>query len=139
MTILLPKITEYLEEHDSISAAWLFGSAATGKLKEGSDIDIAVLFVSGLSKQERFDLRLKLAGEMTRLAGRTVDVVDIQAVPLYFQHQIRKEGSLIVEKDHHYRISFDVRSRREYFDILPVLQRRNLRLIQRALGGEKDG
>jgi len=104
MTILLPKIIEYLEEHDSISATWLFGSAATGKLKEESDIDIAVLFVSDLSKQKRFDLRLKLAGEMTRAAGRTVDVEDIQAVPLYFQYQIRKEGSLIVEKDHHYRI-----------------------------------
>lgn len=139
MNIFLSQITEYLHNHAKVSAAWLFGSVAAGKSRKDSDIDIAVLFVPGLSKHERFDLRLCLAGEMTRLAGRDVDVVDMQSVPLYLQHQVRKVGRLIVEKDHAYRLAFDVRSRREYFDLLPVLELRTRRLIQRALGGKQDG
>jgi len=139
MNASLPQITEYLHNDPKISAAWLFGSVATGKDGTDSDIDIAVLFVPGLSKHERFDLKLCLAGELTRMAGRDVDVVDMQSAPLYLQHQVRKAGRLIVEKDHAYRMAFDVHSRREYFDFAPVLELRNQRLIQRALGGKQDG
>lgn len=135
----LSKITEYLCNHPNVSAAWLFGSAAAGKSRKDSDIDIAVLFVPGLSKHERFDLRLCLAGEMTRLARRDVDIVDMQSAPLYLQHQVRKTGRLIMEKNHIYRVAFDVRSRREYFDLVPVLELRNRILIQKALGGKQDG
>jgi hypothetical protein len=35
----------------------------------------------GLSKYERFDLRLSIGGELERLAGRETDVVDMEAVP----------------------------------------------------------
>jgi predicted nucleotidyltransferase len=139
MNTALSKITEYLNNNPKVSAAWLFGSVATGKAGKRSDIDIAVLFISTLSKYERFDLKLDLAGELTRLAGHDVDVIDIQSVPLYFQHQVRKTGRLIIEKDHDYRIAFDVNSRQKYFDMIPVLALRNQRLIQRATGGTQNG
>jgi Predicted nucleotidyltransferases len=139
MNIKLSQIIEYLHNHDKVSAAWLFGSVAAGKSGISSDIDIAVLFIPGLSKYERFDLKLYLAGELTPLAERDVDVVDMQSAPLYLQHQVRRTGRLIVEKDHTYRIEFDVHSRREYFDLVPVLELRDQRLIQRAIGGKHDG
>lgn len=135
MTNSFSHITAYLDNHPQVSAVWLFGSLAAGKGGRNSDIDIAVLFVPGLSKYERFDLRLSLAGELARLAGREADVVDMETAPLYLQHQVRKTGRLIVEKDHTYRVGFDVRSRRTYFDFAPVLELRNRRLIQRATGG----
>jgi hypothetical protein len=139
MNTILSQITEYLNNDPKVSAAWLFGSVATGKAGKRSDIDIAILFIPGLSKYERFDLKLYLAGELSRLAGQDVDVIDMQSVPLYFQHQVRKTGQLIVEKDHVYRTNFDVHSRREYFDLIPVLELRNQRLIQRAIGGINNG
>jgi predicted nucleotidyltransferase len=139
MPDFLPAITGYLRNHDKVSAAWLFGSMATGKAGKDSDIDIAVLFVPGLSKYERFDLRLLLAGELARLAGREADLVDMEAVPLFLQHQVRKTGRLIVEQDHAYRVAFDVRSRREYFDLAPVLELRNRKLIERVTGGNGNG
>lgn len=133
--LVLSQIAEYLLNHTQVSAAWLFGSMATGKARKNSDIDIAVLFIPGLSKYKHFDLRLSLAGELARLTGRDVDVVDMQSAPLYLQHQVRKTGRLIVEKGHEYRVDFDVRSRREYFDLASVLELRNERLIQKVLGG----
>jgi hypothetical protein len=104
-------------------AFWFHG---TGKDGKSSDLDIAILFKPGLSKYERFDLRL---------AGRETDMVDMEAAPLYLQHQVRKTGRLIAEKDHTYRVNFDIRSRREYFDLAPVLERRNRKLIEQVIGG----
>lgn len=135
---MLSPITEYLQNHSRVSAAWLFGSVAAGKAGKDSDIDIAVLFTTDLSKYERFDLKLSMAGELARLACCDVDIVDMQYAPLYLQYQIRKSGRLIVEKDHAYRLNFDVNSRREYFDLASALELRNRRLIQRALGGNRD-
>lgn len=129
----------YLRDQKDLSAAWLFGSMATGKAGKNSDIDVAVLFVPALSKYERFDLRLLMAGELSRLTGREVDLVDMEAAPLFLQHQIRKTGRLLVEKDHPYRVAFDVRSRQGYFDLAPVLELRNRKLIQRITGGTENG
>ncbi|TCL68462.1 putative nucleotidyltransferase [Hydrogenispora ethanolica] len=135
----LSRVTEYLHHYPNVSAAWLFGSMATGKAGKNSDMDIAILFTPDLSKYERFDLRLLIGGELARLAEREVDVVDMAAAPLYLQHQVRKTGRLIVEKDHAYRVAFDIRSRREYFDLAPVLELRNRRLIERSIGGSENG
>jgi predicted nucleotidyltransferase len=132
---MLSCVAEYLYNHDKVSSAWLFGSVATGKAGEDSDLDIAILFNPGMSKYERFDLRLEISGELERLAGREADVVDMEAAPLYLQHQVRKTGRLIAEKDHTYRVNFDIRSRREYFDLSPVLELRNRKLIERVIGG----
>ena len=139
MLDFLPGIIEYLNNHNKVSAAWLFGSTATGKAGRNSDIDIAILFIPDLSQYERFDLKLLLALELAPPAGREVDLVDMEAAPLYLQHQVRKTGRLIVEKDHSYRDTFDVQSRRAYFDLAPVLELRNRKLVQRAIGGIENG
>jgi predicted nucleotidyltransferase len=74
MPDFLPCIIEYLHNHDKVSAAWLFGSMATGKAGKDSDIDIAVLFAPGLSKYERFDLRLLIGGKLELLAAWETEV-----------------------------------------------------------------
>lgn len=136
---LLQTITQYLHEHEKVSAAWLFGSMATGKASKNSDVDIAILYIPGLSKFERFDLRLSIGNDLEQLVGREIDVVDMEAAPLFLQHQVRKTGRLIEEKDHAYRVAFDVRSRQEYFDLAPALELRNRKLIERVTGGLLNG
>lgn len=134
MNNVLSQITQHLNNHPQVSAAWLFGSVAAGNARKDSDIDIAVLFIPGLSKYERFDLRLGLMGELERLSGREADVVDMQSAPLFLQHQIRKTGRLIVEKNKPYRVAFDVHSRQKYFDLAPMLERRSKKIIKKVLG-----
>ena len=116
MPVNLPLISETLQQNDKVSAAWVFGSVATGKDRPDSDIDIAILFIKGLDKQERFDMRLTIAAELSDLTGREVDVIDMQASPLFLQHQVRRFGYLLFEKDHAYRVDYDVKSRRQYLD-----------------------
>lgn len=112
---------------------------ATGKAGKNSDVDIAILFQASLSKFERFDLRLLIGNDLEQSIRREVDVVDMEAAPLFLQHKVRKTGRLIVEKDHAYRVAFDVRSRQAYFDLAPALELRNRKLIERALGGKSNG
>ena len=133
----LKDLYQYLTLHEQISAAWIFGSVANGTQREHSDIDIAVLFQQGLSAEVRFDLRLELMSNAEAVAGRRVDVIDVEAAPLFLQHQIRKTGKLVVEKDRSRRIGFDVKSRREYFDFQPVLAYRTKAFLQKC--GAKGG
>jgi predicted nucleotidyltransferase len=135
MSINLGLVSETLQQNDKVSAAWVFGSVATGKDRPDSDIDIAVLFIEGLDKQIRFDMRLTIAAELAGLTGRDVDVIDMQAAPLLLQHQVRRFGYLLFEKDHAYRMDFDVKSRRQFFDLLPRLKKRNRQIINKVLEG----
>lgn len=136
MPIELGLVSESLQQNDKVSAAWVFGSVATGKDRPDSDIDIAVLFIKGLDKHVRFDMRLAIAAELADLTGREVDVIDMQAAPLLLQHQVRRFGYLLFEKDHIYRVNFDVKSRREFFDFLPRLEKRNRQIINKVLEGK---
>ncbi|MEI6287103.1 MAG: nucleotidyltransferase domain-containing protein [Bacillota bacterium] len=129
------QIVEHLKPRSEVSAIWLFGSVAQGKAGVNSDIDIAVLFIDALSPMERFDLRLELMNVLEDIAGCAVDVIDMEAASLFLQHQIRKTGRLLFEEDHQKRVEFDVRSRRDYFDLEYRYQQR-ARIIERnALGG----
>ena len=133
------RIIQYLYNHDQVIAAWLFGSMAQGRARQDSDIDVAILFAPGLTKDQLFNLKLKVAVELTEQVGREVDIVDMVSAPPYLQHQVRKTGRLLLEKDHHYRVAFDVESRRIYFDLAPILAFRNQSLFQRATGGDLYG
>ena len=135
MPVNLPLISETLQQNDKVSAAWVFGSVATGKDRPDRDLDIAILFIKGLDKQERFDMRLTIAAELSDLTGREVDVIDMQASPLFLQHQVRRFGYLLFEKDHAYRVDYDVKSRRQYLDFSPRLESRNRRMINKILEG----
>ncbi len=129
MEVVIGKIKEALQQIPEVSAAYLFGSVAKGRYHRNSDIDIAILFIPGLSKMKRFDLRLDISGKLEDISGRPVDVVDLLESSLFLQHQVRKYGVLLLEKDPRYRVAYEVRSRREYFDLQPILERRNKALI----------
>lgn len=131
-------IAGYLEQRKDIAAAYLFGSQARGTGRENSDIDVAVLFYRLEDKLARFDRRLEMIIELERMVGRKVDVVDMEEAPLLLRHQILKDGILLVDKEPGYRISFEVKSRRTYFDLRPLLENRSRQMIVRALGGSSN-
>jgi hypothetical protein len=48
-----------------------------------------------------------------------VDIVDLYEADLFFIHQIMKGKILIVDYDPAYRVEFEVKYRREFFDRQP--------------------
>lgn len=132
-------IIRYLENEDDIAAAYLFGSQARGTQRDRSDIDVAVLFSGGGDKRARFDRRLEIIIALERTLGKRVDVIDIQAAPLLLQHHILLDGRLLVDKHRRHRVDFEVASRRRYFDLKPLLERRNAKMIARILEANQNG
>jgi len=129
---ILAAIKEHLLAQPDIAAAYLFGSAAQNRLRQASDIDIAVLFSSGTAANTaRFERRLELAVTIEELVKRPVEVIDLEAAPPFLQHQIRKHGKLIVDKDPQRRKACEVASRRLYLDMLPFLRYRRERALKR--------
>jgi predicted nucleotidyltransferase len=135
MDAIAEKIAHYFSGNNQISAVYLFGSAAKNLMRPKSDIDIAVLFETKIkSKIKRFDIVLTASMELEDIIGRPVDVVDILEAPLVLQHQILKTGKLLVENNRLARINFEVNSRRQYFDMLPLYTVRNKNILQKFKG-----
>lgn len=124
-------LREYFTRLPDIAAVYLFGSFARGRQGPNSDLDVAVLFMHvQKTKMQRFERRIDLELELEKLTGRNVDVIDLAIVPPVLQHQIRKHGLLLLEKDHRHRVHFEVASRRNYFDLARGYHLRNQKLLQ---------
>ena len=110
-----------------LSCAYLFGSYARGEVTASSDIDVAVLFPAGPPARDAHGALLgpatSVRGDLERLLGRTVDLVDLRRAPVDLIHRVLRDGQLLVERDPRERVRFEVEKRNEYFDLLPFLKR----------------
>ncbi|HVS04172.1 MAG TPA: nucleotidyltransferase domain-containing protein [Thermoanaerobaculia bacterium] len=70
---LAARLSDLLEGRPEVVGAYLFGSRASGESREGSDVDLAVLF-EGPGSLERV---VELEDVLERALGRRVDVVDL--------------------------------------------------------------
>lgn len=131
---ILATVTGYLSRQLEVQAAYIFGSLARGRLRAGSDVDVAVLLAPLGDKLARFEKRLDLEIQMEQLLGRPVQVVDLELAPPLLQHQIRKHGQLILEKDRAHRISQEVAARRLYLDMQPVYRCRTATVLKKLEG-----
>ena len=89
-------ITE-LKGIPEIAAAYLLGSAATGRLRPDSDIDIALL---PTSKQTiSLKTRLALAGRLELRLGRTIDIGTITDHNLVYTYEAITKGIRVLTND----------------------------------------
>lgn len=83
-------------------AAWLFGSAAKGAFRDGSDIDLAVDLPQPLSGAEKWRVSELLALRL----GTDVDLLDFLRLHTVMQFQVLSTGQLLFSLDpvrtHHY-------------------------------------
>lgn len=116
----MKKIVEYLSREEPVIAAYLFGSTAKGNATEKSDIDLGIILKGDFDLLANFDYKLRLMGDLKDLTGKAVDIVFINRADPILQHQIRKYGKVIFERDRRMRIEYEVRARKSYFDFLPM-------------------
>jgi len=83
---LIAKAAEALRK-EGAREVYVFGSAATGRLREGSDVDLAV---SGLPPR----LYLHALGEAIDILQVPVDLVDLDQDTPFSQH-LKEEGKLV--------------------------------------------
>jgi predicted nucleotidyltransferase len=102
----LAAIVSHLIGQGQVAAAYLLGSAAEGQLRPDSDVDVAVLPSStdGLP----LAARMSLAAELSRIAGREVDLGVLTTRNLVYAKEAVTRGRLIFDRDHSTTATFEM-------------------------------
>ena len=112
---LVEKIRERCHREEAIIAAYLFGSAVTGRMQANSDVDVAVLVESEREIDFPF---LAFAASLERACERPVDLVLLNRAGELLKFQVRRYGRLAFERDSRKRKEFEIIGRKTYEDFL---------------------
>ena len=108
----LEKLKSFAEQDTRIVSLHIFGSEATGRSRNRSDVDVAITVRSDVEGSQR----IHWERELSVLLGNDVDIVVFNKTTPLLQHQILKYGLLVHEKDPRERVRQEVISRRHYLD-----------------------
>lgn len=101
-----------LARQPGVRLAYLFGSAATGRHRARSDVDVGIRFVSRPSLDELSEL----AAHLEQAAGRRVDLVDVDMAPPLLQREIVMDGRLLWATSDDERVAFEIQALARYMD-----------------------
>jgi predicted nucleotidyltransferase len=125
------ELTEYFSSKDSVILAYLFGSTVRGDAGRLSDVDIGVLLDEKLSKEDRFDLELKLISEIAILIKKNkIDLVVLNEAPLLLAHNIIKDG-IVLKSDEAERVKFETKILSMYIDEKYYIKRHTEETLKR--------
>jgi len=110
------RLKEYLKDKEEVLLAFIFGSAVSGRLTKGSDVDVAVLF----SDMPNFQDVLKITTAVSEAIGREVDIVVLNNSSPVIRMQVLKNGKLIKNKNGVIYNNFYVKTVKEYDDLKHV-------------------
>jgi predicted nucleotidyltransferase len=101
---VLESMKTYLEGRDDIAFAFLFGSAARGKVRREGDVDIAVYFKPEKEVEwEAFNKAYKgenrIALDLERLLKKEVDLVVLNRARAVIADEIIRKGKPLIIKD----------------------------------------
>jgi predicted nucleotidyltransferase len=126
-------------EREEVAAAYLYGSAASGRSGPLSDVDVAVWSRPGLDAEARFRLGLALTGAAAAALGTdAVQVVVLDDAPPLLRHRAWKGGRLLVDSDPVTRVRGEARALIEYLDTAP-LRAQLARGLRRRLSEDRFG
>jgi len=97
-TVDLDAIRDVLDATE-VEFALLFGFHARSEATDNSDLDIAVGFPDRLSDRDRFRARNRIDATLQEHAEGTVDVSDIDALPVAVQHAALRDGIVLCGDD----------------------------------------
>lgn len=95
MEKLRKNIVTVLKDYPAIKLCVLFGSAAKGRMRDDSDVDVGVAAEGALSGSEK----LAVMGDLALVTGRSVDVVDLQRAGGYVLQQALTTGMILLKTD----------------------------------------
>lgn len=119
---------------EDVVAAYVFGSIARGTASPSSDVDLAFLMRTRPASTLEGRM-LDYEAELERALGCPVQVVILNDAPPDLAHRVLRDGQVLLERDRTARLSFEVRTRNLYFDLLPALTRYRKRALERAVAG----
>ncbi|MDI6754737.1 MAG: nucleotidyltransferase domain-containing protein [Thermodesulfobacteriota bacterium] len=100
----LQDLKEYINNRDDIAFAFLFGSAARGRMRKEGDIDVAVYFkpekdIDWEAFGKTFKGENRIVLDLERLLGKEVDLVVLNRARAIVADEIIRRGKPITIKD----------------------------------------
>jgi predicted nucleotidyltransferase len=94
---LMGKCADRFAKESGLLAVWMLGSAVSGRLREGSDVDFAVYYEPGKDLDRA--AHGALVGDLEAILGRPVDLGRLSTRNLIYAHQATQGGVLIHAAD----------------------------------------
>ncbi len=107
-----------LESHEEILVGILYGSAASGRMHQDSDVDVAISAGRRLTPEER----LKIYGELCVACGREIDLVDLETAQGLVLREICREGILVKKSDSSVYANLIIRMLDHEQDMMPNIR-----------------
>ena len=128
----LATLGDALSPIPSVAFGYLFGSAACGRLRPLSDIDVAVYLDEGV---DLIEARLDVIRALTRfLRTDAVDLVVLNAAPTSLLGRVLGSRRIVLDRDPFRRHRFESDELRKFFDF----QIRERRLLEQWSRGRPD-
>jgi uncharacterized protein len=116
----ITRLTDALDRPE-VMAAFLIGSQARGTAGPLSDVDLAIIHDSALSRRESLELRLSLiAAAGDALGTSEVDVIPLNRAPALIRHEALRDALILIDRDPQARVEFQVSALRDYLDTEPM-------------------
>lgn len=128
-------LNEIYKTYKGINAIYLFGSLADGFYREGSDIDIAILFFEPINKFKSFSLELEIGEILERKIKTNLDLIVLNKAPLPLAFKIIK-SKLLFERDAVKRALFESKILSLYYDYKILYKPYYQMIIDKAKAGK---
>jgi predicted nucleotidyltransferase len=116
-------VSRCLSKRREIRAAYVFGSAATGRARRDSDVYVAVLLARPPKPARATGYRLGLMVDLGAALHRSdVEVVILNDAPPLLAHRVLSRGTLVFERSASARVAFQVKTASRYFDLIPMYE-----------------
>lgn len=110
---MVEKCKSILTKNENTVFAYIFGSYVSGRMREDSDIDIAIY----LSKEMDVDEYLNFKMTLTDICKREVDLIILNEATPLLKYQIYKKHILLFTQDKTIESNFKVKTLFEYNDV----------------------
>ncbi len=111
------KLHAVLGKFPEVQAAFLFGSVASGRAREDSDIDLAL--VPGDSDLN--ERKLQILTAITKTGLDNIDLVILGTKDPVLRYEAIRQNCLVYAREEFDRGAYYSKAMREYFDFEPVL------------------
>lgn len=116
----LPRLAHVFEQYPAIVAAYLYGSYASGASGPLSDVDCAVLFEPNRSRDELFELKLDLIGQILRIIhSDEVDLVVLNEVSPLLAYEVIRTGKVLFCRNESQQLRYEAMAVNRYLDWRP--------------------
>ena len=128
---LMRKIAGVVSNFREVEVGYVFGSFLKG---EFTDIDVALLLPKALPPYESRKFAMRVAGALEKAFEHKFefDVKILNSSPIYFQHEVIKNGEIVFCRNEATRVEYEARVLSEYLDYRDVLEWFDEKLLARA-------